>query len=225
MWRAEEAYKARRKERQAEVHAHLHAYLAEASSADLDLLPPYPELMMLKAYKEMIDEDEANVPITRERFDAVVPAILKQYSAKMLPTFVKALQRALHPEASDEDIDTLPAPDLESALAMFPCRYCEEFLVDVNYTLSDLKEHMKEVHLQPSEMNFWTSKGLGPDRFHVDDIRQLLKMLGLPESTRYQDISGRVVCLCGKHGFEQPVSFSTLVSCKSNLRKISSLTK
>ena len=198
-----------------EAVAILKTYLEELPSACVDVLTTYMQLFASNEVKNMLDEDDASIPVTRERFDAVVPGVLKKQSEKNYVRLMDALRCALHPELSEDEAKLQPLPSLDSVIALFPCTNCSDYPVENNYTLKELCQHMKKDHLQGEGMRFWQGAPLKLGRIHLDIVRRALTMLGLPEDTRYQDISGRVVCLCGKPDFKQPVSFSALVSAPS----------
>ena len=197
-----------------EANAILKTYLEELPPTCVDVLTTYVQLFKSEEVEDMLGEDDSSIPVTRERFDAVVPAVLKKQSEKNYLRLMDALRCALHPESSEDEAKLQPLPSLDSVIAMFPCTNCD-YPAGSNYTLGELCQHMRKDHLRRADMYSWLEESRRLGRIHLGTVRQVLTMLGLPEDTRYQDISGRVVCLCGKPDFNQPVSFSALVRAPS----------
>lgn len=175
----------------------------------------YDALRTSDEIREIIDND-MKLPVMRDAIDAVLPNVLKKQSDRNYLLYLEAFQRALYPELSAEACKVQPLPDFNSVIALFPCLFCSGYPVERNYALSELSRHIKEKHLSPgqSDVYWWTLKGLESIRFHTNTVRQALTMLGLPEDTHYEAVSGKVVCLCGDPSFEQPAQFSALVRCR-----------
>ena len=161
--------------------------------------------------------DDASSPVTREDIEAILPDILKRQTDKNFARYMDALQQALSPDSFEghDDAELQILPDLDSAIALFPCPECDNEDVARNYTLTELVQHTKETHLRADDSELpealWMKRGLlDRTHFHVDTARKVLKMLDLPEDTRYEAISGKVICLCGRFDFA-PAQFSALV--------------
>ncbi|KAI0086762.1 hypothetical protein BDY19DRAFT_327671 [Irpex rosettiformis] len=208
---AQRKSRARRQQRGFEVGNILLTFLEELLPTNGDFLPPYMEILKSDEVNEMIDEDDAQTPVTRERFDVVVPAVLRKLADKRRARFMEALYHALYPESLTTDAELQPTPDLDCVMALFPCLSCHDHLIKRNYTVSELNQHMKERHLRGMAKYVQSDGDFETARFQVDRVRQVLQMLGIAEDARYQDVSEKVVCLCGKPGFEQPAQFSALI--------------
>ena len=186
-----------------------------------DVLTSYDKLRAAasEGLRKNIEEGDDDNPVTHEFIDTIVPAIIAAQNEERRALYMNALRYALYPELSEDDVKLQPLPDPDSVIALFPCLYCADCTVDRNYSFAELEQHMKSRHFSthvtsssgscnPSQS---VEHGLPPKRFKVDIVRHVLKMLEIPEDARYQDISSRIVCLCGKPGLEQPAQFSALV--------------
>lgn len=171
------------------------------------VLTTYTALRGSDEIRGVIDND-TSMPVTREAIETVLPNVLKRQTDENYALCSKALQRALHSQSSGDDV--MPRPDLNSAIALFPCLFCNSQPIGTNYTLGELSQHIRDNHSKRSTV--WREgKGLESIRLHVDTVGHVLKMLRLSQDTLYDDVCGKVVCLCGKPGFEQPAQFSSLV--------------
>ena len=198
----------------AEADTALGSYLKELPPTIGHTLTTYQKLRGSEELRKMIERGDIDIQITRELFDVVVPAVITGQSSENHVLYLDALRCALHPELPVSDAKLQPNPHPDSVIALFPCLHCADYRVTKrNYSLNELSQHVKERHLLTHESSGDRppEESLAPKHFQIDIVRQVLKMLGISEDTRYQDISGKVVCLCGKPDFEQPAQFSALV--------------
>lgn len=206
----------RRHKRMYEVDGILKACLTELPSTGERVLTTYAAIRESEEISKLVDEnDAAMMPITRENIEAILPDILKRQTDKNVERYTDALRHALSPDPLGDGAELPPLPDLKSVVALFPCSECDNKEVARNYTLTELVQHTKQTHLVGGAHKGVKSvdEALQVDRthFHVDTVRQVLRMLGLSEDTRYEAVSGKVICLCSRFTSEQPVHFSALV--------------
>ena len=124
------------------------------------------------------------------------------------------------PEVDVKDLKGVPAgmeygseDVLSLATALFRCYMCVDIdgvplpgKGDAVYSVTELAMHVHTTH--PRD-NRYTRK------LQVDSqaARQVLKKLGLPEDSRYDEVSGRIVCGCAT--FRYPATFAQIVRMSS----------
>ena len=201
---------ARLRQRTTEAELLLEVCLHELWPTCKKVLTTYAALRGSDEICEVINND-TSVSVTREAMEAVLPSVIKRQTDTNYALYLEAFQRALSPQIPEDDVKPQPLqPDLNSAIALFPCLFCNGQCLDTSYTLGELSQHIRDNH---SKRNIFWRDEKGPEsiRLHVDTVGLVLKMLRLPQDTAYDDVCGKVVCLCGKPGFEQPTQFSSLV--------------
>ncbi|KAI0338131.1 hypothetical protein BDW22DRAFT_813003 [Trametopsis cervina] len=169
---------------------------------------PYPSAAVIfnsPTIQDALRAHDHRVHMTMQRFLAFSHNVLLDHVNMIVHCMRDALQRTRN---HFDGADALPVafPDLQLATTIFPCYYCPQ--PSSTYCHRDLLTHIRQVHLLerdafPRPEAFVTASG--------ETSRRVLHALGLPASTLYSEVTGRVVCLCGKQGFVQPTSFANLL--------------
>lgn len=190
----------------------------------LELVPledgPYPtqfELITLPVVDELVEEEDATLPLTKERWTRVKD-FLSEFKLTAKIAMVGALIDAW--VATGRQTSALDGDNadsiLERATALFTCPFCP-FLAGPNYSkiptanvyhLSELNVHVRTLH------RFGMDCGRLSPVAHVADASDILLAAGVsnPEFAKYDEISKRVVCKCDDPTLEQPTTFSEVVS-------------
>lgn len=202
--------------RQAELRVVYEGYIAELPQTYTEPLPAWHQLLKFDEVKHLLERGEGTVPVSQEDFASIVSSVLEKHAQAMTATLTEALEYAFPPYAtkSEAGSDTQTTLNLDSVFAIFSCEYCYSGAKNHrDYSFSELKQHIREKHLMAS----YGHSAYNISASRKSTIRKILRMLNIPENARYDDVSKRVVCLCGKPSFQQPAEFSALV-CFSALR-------
>lgn len=178
---------------------------------------PYPtieEFLLLPAVLNIRDGNTPQLVIDQDLFDEAIGPPIHLFTASLRATMAKALRVELYggdEEDTDEDSDDILyyATSLFTSpnLSMFNFRASE--LISFDELLLKLPQHSRGVAGTRSRIR---DACAGPERvFRIGTARAILNVLGLPENTPYDEVTDRIVCLCGKPGFTQPTSFADLV--------------
>lgn len=190
----------------------------------LELVPledgPYPtqfELITLPVVDELVEEEDATLPLTKERWTRVED-FLSEFKSTAKIAMVGALIDAWF--ATGRQTSALDGDDtdsiLEHATALFTCPFCPFVAGPINskiptanvYHLSELNAHVRTLH------RFGMDCGRLSPVAHVADASDILLAAGVSdlESVTYDEVSKRVVCKCDDPTLEQPATFSEVVS-------------
>ena len=286
----------RAKQRKEELFA-LYKDYSDNLPDDIGPIPSCLELANISPVKAFVEENEARIPFSQERFDMVVPDAVEKYSTKaraellvqlqiqkkrdVLRAYIQSkppnqledqildaddnssgtdqrdsdnsfaggigAQNPAVPPLTDQEKDVLESilavqdthaifhnqsirhaisndptartilyettlgvnpAELLMATSFFRCCECSLYDKGAYMGFLDLKNHsiVHSRRLRPQ------SKAYSVPFEHAEKAREVLQALGLPEDTKYTDISGKILCMCAKPGFEQPATFSQLVS-------------
>lgn len=103
------------------------------------------------------------------------------------------------------------AESLDAIVLLYKCTraHCG---INKLYTYDELLSHRRLHHV----FNRYTEPEERFECLPPKLVRRILKLVGLSGNERYDDVSKRIVCLCGCPTFCQPVTFSALVSHSSH---------
>ncbi|KAI0338129.1 hypothetical protein BDW22DRAFT_813135 [Trametopsis cervina] len=166
-------------------------------------LPEMPLWLLVKekAIHDALCADGGHTPMTLTRFLKVSFNIRFAHYLTVINSLLKSIQ---HDAGGVRTVIS----DLYLATSIFPCYYCPQAAPVSTYGWYDLVEHVRCVHLRDRNVI------LHADALRTasgETSRAVLRALGLSASTSYKDLTGRVVCLCGKVGFPQPTTFANLL--------------
>lgn len=182
-------------------------YVNELPEFRDNLLPTVDDLQQAMAVRRMIREEHAQLPVTLERFNAVVLAAVQKHADDMTTLLKRWIQSALGNDVPDEGY-----PGLYSSAALFGCLY-SNYMPELRerrlYSYPELPvvKHVQEAHALLPHQKIQKYRR---DE-HVRVAHQVLRGVGLSEATLHEDVPRNLVYLCGKPGFTQPASFPTLV--------------
>ncbi|KIM85611.1 hypothetical protein PILCRDRAFT_339443 [Piloderma croceum F 1598] len=188
-------------------------------------LPRFVDACELPAINRMLAEDESRIPVTAERWQAVVgfvPNDLNRFADQVMRDIVKLLKvaasetntvkaEAATAEDAHEDMDS---SIFKRASSLLSCGVtgCQNL-----YTFPEILE---EEHVTPYRYrNFRDRKW--PDLLsrlkHEPEVFRcaslVLKTLGWPEDTHlaaFDECNIKLICLCGNPKFQQPMDFRSL---------------
>ncbi|KAI0781575.1 hypothetical protein BC629DRAFT_566856 [Irpex lacteus] len=208
-----EARGQRMEQRQNELCSIYKNYLAELPLTYSEPLPTYYELLGFDEVNHMLQRDDGTLPVSLEDFASIAPTVLDEHAQRMSLSLTEFLHRAFHSDASQSEADTANkmSLNLDSVFAISSCGYCYsgyERSRPYSYSFSELKRHIRDRHVMEG---YSSSAGCIIAASRIDIIRKILAALDISEDARYDDVSKRVVCLCGKPSFQQPAEFSALV--------------
>lgn len=184
---------------------------------------PYPsphELWFLPKMISVVEEDNAQVEIDQERFDQVVLPIMQECKISRREAMVKALRSAL-PSSTDTAEDSAAEDDSEAILyratSLFRYHHADgrtfgSLLGPAGQVVcfQELLGVLRNAYVHGVSTNK-PSTHYNPDINMVETAWVILKAVGLPENTRYEEVNKKIICLCYRGGFSQPATFSELV--------------
>ena len=186
-------------------------------------LPRFVDACELPAINKMLAEDESRIPVTAERWQAVVhsvPGELTEFANRVMCDVVKLLDASDLIDGTDTNtIDACEDPDpsiFERATSLISCGVAD------CHNLFTFPAILQEEHVTPYRyFNFCDRKWADllsrlqhePEVFRVASF--VLKTLGLPNDTPLVAFDGferKLLCLCGNPKFRGPLDFRSLVS-------------
>lgn len=216
-WKDSKEFEGRLFQRQGELRRWYAQWLGHVDVED----GPYPSISELRESPEihvLIGEDDARIPIDQERFDKFVAPIMQMYKSSTRAALVKALRSVASQNAGvaeDGTTDDESEDILYNATSLFTNPHFEED--DEYYMIEDAAMRPLSFRELMIELRDVYESQCGPEdveykaSFAMVTARAVLKAVGLPENTRYEDVDKRIICLCHKTSFSQPASFSLLV--------------
>ncbi len=220
--------------RRQEVRTLYQLYIEDIEDDEV-LLPGSVEFTYLPEVTALVSRDDGLIEVTQERFMDVVAEAMTTFNiserAKLANLLREPAPRCTDYDSSDEDDDTISrtpmeiACDLEvlnRATSILTCYRCSLSSPTSYFPFTGITRHILKFHPDSSY------KAISREKAVIGTASAVLEMLGLPSSTRYSDISRKIVCLCGKPDFQQPAKFSESVSrislsCRAELCLPSSL--
>lgn len=189
------------------------------------LMPDVDDACALPHIAEMLNEDEARIPVTEERWLAIVdtlPDALAHYQKKVKRHVVERLinmapSHWYNPYNNVPDIsnDCTDYDDdfhlLDKAKSVFVCSSSEYTLCNAVLTYPTLLSHEHLVGLPLKRAMAMLSRT--PEVEAATAV--LLKTLGLPEDASRKtldEMNGRLQCLCGHPKSSKPMDANELVS-------------
>jgi len=181
------------------------------------LMPNINDAWVLSTVANMLAEDDAQIPVTKERFLGRLDSVLSDVAGfqskvkldlvKLLPT-VDALKTA-NPIPGGPNLTIL-----SDVTSLFCCPWGCRALIGFPAILAH--EHIKDITAEwPSVRN-----RLKPPTEMGPTVLQALEVFGISKDipvTALQDLDGRCVCLCGHPKFRAPMDFGFLVRLNCNL--------
>jgi len=190
-------------------------------------LPRFVDACDLPAIDKMLADDESKIPVTVERWQAVVGSVpddINRFAHQVMRDIIRLLKvaeletncvKADVPTAVDayEDMDPTIF-DRASSLLSCGVTDCQNL-----FTFPTILE---EEHVTPYRyFNFYDRKWSHllsrlqhePEVFHC--VSLVLKTLRLPKDTplaAFDEFDRKLVCLCGNPKFQKPMDFRSLVS-------------
>lgn len=201
------------------------------------LMPHVDDACELPHIADMIYEDEARIPVTEERWLAIVdsiPEALAHYQKKLKRRVVERLKippfyelgYSSYGYLKDETPDdaTYFADDfhrLDQAKSVLVCTHLYDCHAVLSYPDMFLHKHVAGLPLTSATRMLMRNTA-------VEAAAQvLLKTLGLPEDAprkTLDEMNGRLQCLCGHPKFRKPTSANELASTVCSAIKILSQT-
>lgn len=186
------------------------------------VLPSLSELLSIPEIDRLIREDDARAPIDQdsfiERFLPIVEAYPNENKLVLIREFVEKTRQA---DCRDIGYNVDVGDDPDDLARMFDkVKQHAAFMlsreqIGLSWT-SGIDTYVQFEHYSEvsASLDPWASAAMRRKEISVDPRIALavLKMLHLPADSSYSDVSGKVVCLCGNPGFQQPASFGELVS-------------
>lgn len=163
------------------------------------ILPPCSTLCGRLAVVRLIEDNEARHPVTPELFDLFILPEIKNYALEVS----SSLEAALQP-TSALPFTQSPEPGLGSATALFYCIYPRCGTQNL-YSYAELAAHIRLRHTSYGDTHHYR-------QYTASRTSAVLRKIGLSDDVPYAEINRKVICLCGKPDFEQPATFSALVS-------------
>jgi len=187
-----------------------------------DLNPVYPPRMHWRqpvALFELLRRDDARIPVTRAFLEAhrnVILDVVTEYNCNLRADMIQmAFEDPLGPTRPIAISEEKALEILKSASTLFvkKDRYTG-LRMSTLYTYHGLIEDIRK-EFRYDELDVRLRYG-GYDSYGWSVV--LLEKLGLDEDATWDVVEAKqterpLVCLCGKPGFKQPVSFIELVSC------------
>ncbi|THH02676.1 hypothetical protein EW026_g187 [Hermanssonia centrifuga] len=203
--------------RRQEVRTLYQLYIEDIEDDEV-LLPGSVEFTYLPEVTALVSRDDGLIEVTQERFMDVVAEAMTTFNiserAKLANLLREPAPRCTDYDSSDEDDDTISrtpmeiACDLEvlnRATSILTCYRCSLSSPTSYFPFTGITRHILKFHPDSSY------KAISREKAVIGTASAVLEMLGLPSSTRYSDISRKIVCLCGKPDFQQPAEFSELI--------------
>lgn len=212
------AFDTRCKERRDEFLPLWAEFLAAISDpVKRDLMPTHADACDFPVINAMLYEDKAQIPVTEERWSAVVsliPAWVKEFQANVKNDLIKCLKiktrewRQCTPESTndaDENSDFNAIVDKPSSLFTCNLRNSEEL---IGYSTILRHMHMHNLTWSYVSVRIYHE----PQIEHT--VNMVLKLLRLPGDTTLsamEKLDERLVCLCGHPEFRINMTFGSLV--------------
>jgi hypothetical protein len=225
--RAETVIRIRRDQREQEFEPFWDEFVVSRSWGSQPWsLPRFVDACELPSINRMLAEDESRVPVTAERWQAVVGSVpddLNRFADQVMRDIIKLLKIAtsdtntIKAEAAAEEAHEDMDPSIfKKASSLLSCG------VTGCQNLHTFPEILEEEHVTPYRyLDF-------PDRKWSDLLSRLkhepevfrcasliLKTLEWPEDTHLaalDECNIKLICLCGNPKFQQPMDFRSLVS-------------
>ena len=191
-----------------------------------DIMPHYIDACEMPTIASMLYEDDAQIPVTQERWLAIthsVPHQVEEFQNKIkcdllnllekprqhwyLPPAKKVIQDQQAQNTSDNDDFNI----LEAASSLFVCdQYgCKK---PVGYRVLFDHSHLNGLKWSSVIASIQHEAAIKPT------VMMVLKALDLPDDTSLtamEAMDGRLTCLCGHPDFLNPLTFTSLVICLS----------
>lgn len=211
-FKARRAFGLRRNERRNEFLPMRAEYLAAISDpTKRSLMPIYADAYNLPLIKTMLFEDKAQIPVTEQRWLAIVdliPAQVEEFQANVKHDLIECLKMksaGWRPAVdTDENVDFAV---LDKPSSLFTCRSsrCYEL---IGYPAIFRHIHMRDLIWPHIRGGLYHE----PEIEHT--VNRVLKLLQLPGDTSLaamERFDGCLVCLCGHPKFRKTMTFTSLV--------------
>ena len=179
-------------------------------TSEAALKPSCAELVRFPFVSDLLEEDGAQVPVTRERVDTIFDAlstVVEEFNTKVLTDLFCKL-----PASSPEDDLRIVRSKamLKSAATLFRCTMCGDRPM---FPFAALLQHFNQAHYTVHSTWERNCCFIYYQRAASEIAAQIFAVVGLPDNSPAESLerNAKIVCLCGKPGFEQPATLSKLV--------------
>jgi hypothetical protein len=208
---AQRAFELRCLERRHEFSPIWAEFLAAISDpAKRSLMPSHADACNLPVINTMLFEDKARIPVTEQRWLAIVDLILaqvEQFQANVKRALIKCLKTKSEDwywHDADENSDFAI---LEKPSSLFTCsmRVCNEL---IGYPAIFRHAHMWDLMWSHVAARLYHEPRI---EHTVNMVLQLLQLPGDTSLAAMEGLDGRLVCLCGHPKFRKTMAFGSLV--------------
>ncbi|PSR76153.1 hypothetical protein PHLCEN_2v8651 [Hermanssonia centrifuga] len=203
--------------RRQEVRTLYQLYIEDIEDDEV-LLPDSVEFTYLPEVTALVSRDDGLIEVTQERFMDVVAEAMTTFNiserAKLANMLREQAPRFTDYDSSDEDDGTISRTPMEIACDLEVLNRATSILKCYRCSLSSPTSYFPFTKITRHNLKFHPDspyKAISREKAVTGTASAVLKVLGLPSSTRYSDISRKIVCLCGKPDFQQPAEFSELI--------------